>query len=543
MARRDESGFATLWLAVALVAVLGCAALAVDLGFRSAVAQQAQGAADAAALGGTVFLPTDATAAAARAREIARANGVDPSDPNVSIAAAPVPGQPTRLAVTITRRLPVFFARILGQSSMTITRTAIADYDQPVQMGNPSNTFGNQPDCIGVCTTGAPSPGFWANVEGPGTAKGKGNAFMANRCDTSDNCAGANSDYAADGALFVVRNQNAGATLRVDLFDAVYAHVGDQCDDAGLATLHTAMQAFAPWLASRYQVGGWSPTAAPYCTGDVSTDDPNTALPVTTRFRLLAPDATPWTVSDNVPVPGCDLTLVGTNHLTTDFWNPGIVDRFRVWSTLCAVGGAAAGDYVLQVQTPSGTGNNNFAVRATLNGSGAAPGVSVFGLGRMAIYANSAGASMSRFHLARVLPGAAGRTLTLGFFDTGDALSGSSGTLQVLPPPDATVRGTSIARFSGCTYTPPPGTSTGPPFGTAVSTPDPVGGCSVGNVSAANYNGQWVEWKVPIPSGYSCNYADPFGCWVRIEFGFSGGVLDVTSWRASLDGNPVRLVG
>ncbi len=528
---RDDRGIAAIWMAIFLVVLLSCAALAVDLGYRHVVAQRAQDAADASALGGTVFLPTDFSQASARARELAVANGFDPNDPNVSISTSAVVGQPTQLKVTIRRTVPAFFGGIVGVKNMTVTKTAIADYDQPVQMGNPSNTFGNQPDCVDACTSGDPSPEFWANLQGPGTGKSKGNAFTSNTCDSaSDGCAGGtNSDYQPEGLLYTVRNTNAGGTLRIDLFDAIYAHVGDTCNDPSLVNLHNFFAGF-PAFAARYQPGGWS-AANQYCTGDESTAYPLAQdSPTRSIFRVYAPDDTPWTIADNTLVPGCSLAVDGSNDVYGDFNR--IQQWFRQWSTLCTIFGAQSGDYVLQVQAPAGTGNNNFSVRVSNGGDLTSRAVSVFGQGRMGIYANSAGAANTNFYLARILPGAAGRNLNLEFFDTGDALADAVGTLQVLPPVDATDGGSILNTFSQCQFTPPPGTS----FTSTSSS------CAVSGVSAATYQGQWVRWRIPIPQGYSCDLNDPFGCWVRINFRFNGGVQDVTSWRASLDGNPVRII-
>jgi hypothetical protein len=47
---------------------------------------------------------------------------------------------------------------------------------------------------------------------------------------------------------------------------------------------------------------------------------------------------------------------------------------------------------------------------------------------------------------------------------------------------------------------------------------------------------------VPIPNNYTCNDSDPQGCWLKINYLFSGGVNDTTSWNAYLLGDPVRLV-
>ena len=74
----------------------------------------------------------------------------------------------------------------------------------------------------------------------------------------------------------------------------------------------------------------------------------------------------------------------------------------------------------------------------------------------MGIYANATAAD-TQFYLTRLLPGEAGKTLVLQFFDTGDA--STAGEIQVLPPPDSNVSG---GTFTSCRYTAPPGNSTAP---------------------------------------------------------------------------------
>jgi hypothetical protein len=58
------------------------------------------------------------------------------------------------------------------------------------------------------------------------------------------------------------------------------------------------------------------------------------------------------------------------------------------------------------------------------------------------------------------------------------------------------------------------------------------------------FNGQWVTYKVPIPSNYTCNYNDPLGCWTKINFQFPNltSVQDTTTWSAQIQGDPVRLI-
>ena len=118
--------------------------------------------------------------------------------------------------------MPTWFAKAIGFKTMSISRTAIADYDQPVAMGSPSNTFGNQPDCFGHVLVGQPTPQFWANVAGPASPKSNGDRFQATQCSTAaDNCpsGGTNTDYNADGYVYAVNNTVAGGTLTIDAFD------------------------------------------------------------------------------------------------------------------------------------------------------------------------------------------------------------------------------------------------------------------------------------------------------------------------------------
>ncbi len=62
------------------------------------------------------------------------------------------------------------------------------------------------------------------------------------------------------------------------------------------------------------------------------------------------------------------------------------------------------------------------------------------------------------------------------------------------------------------------------------------------NDNSANWNAQWSTVTIPIPSNYTCNDSDSNGCWVKINYVFTGGINDTTSWNAFLLGDPVRLV-
>ncbi len=182
--RRDraesrERGFVAVWFAVLLVVLLGIAALAVDIVHAYQVKERAQNAADAAALGGTVFLPGNPTEAVSRAQTLAKNNGFQNGSGGATVTAVQQ-ANPTQLKVSVTKVVQTWFARAIGFNSMTVHADSTADYDQPVAMGSPSNTFGNTVDCSGSCSTGSQYTDFWANVEGPLTQKMQGNAYSTN---------------------------------------------------------------------------------------------------------------------------------------------------------------------------------------------------------------------------------------------------------------------------------------------------------------------------------------------------------------------------
>ena len=125
--------------------------------------------------------------------------------------------------------------------------------------------------------------------------------------------------------------------------------------------------------------------------------------------------------------------------------------------------------------------------------------------------------------MVRVIPAAASKTLNIGFFDVGDAAN--AGTVQVLPPLDSNLGG-SLASCTGA------GVVTGS-----------ISNCKLTNVSSGSgYQGQYENLKIPIPSTYACTYPQAGGCWWRLVVNFPGGVTDTTTWTASVDGDPIRLI-
>ena len=124
-ARPDEQGFVLVWFSILFVVLLGIAAFAVDLTHARSAAQRAQNAADAAALAGVVVMP-DLDAATEIARQVAADNGVNPDDVVVEAGAGT-----DELKVTVRDRVRTFFAPAIGIDTLSMTRSATAQYEAP----------------------------------------------------------------------------------------------------------------------------------------------------------------------------------------------------------------------------------------------------------------------------------------------------------------------------------------------------------------------------------------------------------------------------
>ena len=126
---RDESGQSTVVVVLFMAAILGMAALVIDVGgwFRGDRAVQAT--ADAAALAGAQALPGSPGQAKQLALDYADKNGggVTPADVTVSTTVL------TNDTITVTghRTSPGFFARVFGVSSATAGKRAVARAGNP----------------------------------------------------------------------------------------------------------------------------------------------------------------------------------------------------------------------------------------------------------------------------------------------------------------------------------------------------------------------------------------------------------------------------
>lgn len=580
--RRDEVGATAILVALFFSFIaLPLGAVSVDVARLYVELERVQAAADAAATAGVTFMPDDFAKAKARAIEIAEDNGFPNSGTSsVQVVAG---AKPTQLKVTVSSTVKNAFARTFGVPESTMSRSAVADYNGPAPMGSPCNTFGNEP--LGASNRGTTSgtvlsaplladctnPQFWANIAGPGWPKGNGDQYMTRTCSgVVDGCTGSRNDEFDPRGYFYIVRVGAGAvgrTIKIELYDPAFVEVGDFCErgPTGSAVNNDTWNAYTRTDSiTRYKVQAEGSTNS-MCTGDVMsgsvptvtsfglrgttvTNDPRLAPPITTCARQYPGYALSSVTTNNIKGTGGSRTGVSTVVA-----NDNLTKVFRQWVPFCSFVPAVEGDYYLQVRTnvalntstPDGEGGykgnqavfnqtgdntavggdgaNRYAVRAHAVGA-TAGSISVSAFERMPIYANATGAS-TEFNLVRIIPAAASKTLVFSFFDVGEGASG--GKMKVIPPADSNMGST----ISGCV-------GTGKFNGNLTN-------CEITGISsAAGWNGRSQDIRVPIPNTYTCDTTTPGGCWFKVVVAFGPGksVNDSTTWTASIDGEPVRLI-
>ena len=155
-----EQGLAVIMTGLLLIPLMTFAAFGVDLASWYSRISQIQKAADAAALAGTVWMPSlskATTEAEASLRSNGFRDGVDGIVVEIDRGATPTS---LRVEVTDTDADRVFSQVFRGQQSLT--RHAEAEYNLPIPLGSPLNYFG------GVTSKTQPPQSFEYSVNWPG---------------------------------------------------------------------------------------------------------------------------------------------------------------------------------------------------------------------------------------------------------------------------------------------------------------------------------------------------------------------------------------
>jgi Flp pilus assembly protein TadG len=592
--RLSEAGYAAIMVALVVPTIgIACAAVAVDTGTWYVEMQMTQKAADAAALAGVPYLPQDFPNAKARALEVAKRNGFDNTGTNkVTVT---VGEKPTQLKVTFSVTIKNTFGSAIGVNKATITRSGTADYQGPAPMGSPCNTFGNEPASGGGTNTDSPGnrpvgtaqgtspfancsrePQLWATVQGPGVDKKWGDRYQSLACASSSTygCASSkNQEYDPYGYFFVVKILPGAQNQPIDLqiYDPAYINTGTRCGSLPSSGWTAGMNPYVGTDAStRYSSAsdGSSPNQCPadHVSGGSGSDQ------VTTSFALR--EQTDSQNAKNAPIiSGCVKQFAGRSAVptvnslkaTSSSYDKQLAQVFHNWYTLCRFTPTRSGDYYLEVQTgvkpggsavsntngnapiiytgnskvgtddtdeTKGDGDNSFAIRAVTS-PGLEKLVAVSGFANMPIYIN-ANDRTTTFNLIRVLPGAAGQYLSFSFYDIADGSIGTGGSVKVTTPTDATWPGSTGGAFpGGCMAV----------GGNAGSTPVNIGTTCEASVTNAKNDSQVETMSIPIPSTYTCNAAAQDGCWYKVTVKFQGAnVSDITTWDATVVGDPVRLI-
>ena len=385
----QQTGYAAILMALLVAGILfPIASFAVDVARWYVEGERVQAAADAAALGGVTYLPEYYSNAQSEALKVSGENGYPNS--GTSTVTVSLGAKPTQLKVTVTSRVHNSIAASWGDDYTVISRTAVADYNGPAPMGSPCNTFGNEPpgtsgagpsgsvlsvpDADAKCST---TPMFWTAIAGPDTPKGNGDEIMTRTCSAgNDGCtSGKNDEFDPKGYFYVVRATPAavGHTVTLQLYDAAWAEVGDNCDQAPSGTISS--NNWNDYATTDAQTR-YAKTAGTYCPGDVL----NGSGRVTTTFGVRSPTVTQYP-PNGTPITGCAKQFPG--YVKADVtanalrkgnaaYNAGLARTFRQWTDLCSFTVTKAGDYYLQVRTNVATGQHDpelgEVLRARLHG-------------------------------------------------------------------------------------------------------------------------------------------------------------------------------
>jgi len=207
---RNERGVVLAFLALVLFTLIVMAGFTIDVANWWWTGQKVQRTADAAALGGVVYMPDDLARAKTTATDLTRRNGYT-NGTNATVNAE-AGDRPTRLRVTVETEVDNFFAGIIGFRKTTIARTAVADYAGAVPMGSPSSYLGNDPE-LGQ-TDPARLQKLWLNIAGRNATKVSGDRYTAGTCGSGTiyQCSGnVNQEYLMDSS----KTSNAGYRFRV----------------------------------------------------------------------------------------------------------------------------------------------------------------------------------------------------------------------------------------------------------------------------------------------------------------------------------------
>ena len=271
----DQGGFVLPWFALMLLIMIAMAGFGVDVWNWWYTAQKTQRAADAGALAGVVFMPGDLVTAKSTAFFAVTNNGY----PSSAASAGPPPGgKPNQLQVTVTQTVTNSFTSLLGVGTTTISRSATAEFNEPVKMGSPQAHIANDPEH-------PPVDQHWLNIGAPGVDKHTGDRYADYQCASSylcDNNSKNSQEYLGTSYVFTVEVPAGSPDIDIQAYDPEYANGGTTCDNgssgtnswsnmtaANIATLQGSDPTNFP---PGQKIDRYAQGASMWCTGDDNTN-------------------------------------------------------------------------------------------------------------------------------------------------------------------------------------------------------------------------------------------------------------------------------
>jgi len=497
--------------ALLLIPLMIFAALAVDIGAWYIRAQQAQAAADAAALGGVVWMPDLPTATAA-AVDIAARNGfVDQpgcDNPVPTCTAATYPQvvatrvSNQQLRVDIFTEAEVYFGSVVQPGPIEIQRNAVSEYVLPVPMGNPTSALGmgTEPTAGGLVSN------FWLRAMTECESRQTGDFIGAGGgCPTNTN-----PNHRDEGHTFIV-------DVPTDTAYEIQART--TCAEFGGQQANASM-----------------------------------------RFRFFDADNTPFDDNDNVLVPPLSEVTVPrppTAICPADGsgWTPAFEPA--PWITIGNV--STAGRYVLQAKNPDYNANirSLYSLRVVPLGfvgsyscsrvgpTGTSGCPNIFAKDFLTAYTHAqmfpgGTIGQARLYLAEIDSIHAGKTMQVELFDPADGID----IVRMIDPNgnpvtfswhtiDCLVYGYDCAR------------------GDLGSPAAPISQTCGGGVSCLkqdtgiSFQNRTIRITIPLDPSYACAQpaGEPEDCWWKVEYeDNNSNANETTTWGVTVVGDPVSLV-
>lgn len=193
----EQSGQVIVLAAVGMVAILGMAGFAVDVGAFYQGHRKEQAVADAAALAAAGDLPTSTATATSDASAYAAKNGG--SVASISFSSTYMAND--TVTVKAGKTVPTAFLRVVGINSANVSATSIvrAENLQKAYGAAPFGVISTQPElggagcpCLGVTTTldetKGPGPGGFGIINVDGSKGGSGPTTLASWINNGCNC-------------------------------------------------------------------------------------------------------------------------------------------------------------------------------------------------------------------------------------------------------------------------------------------------------------------------------------------------------------------